>query len=395
MRIMEGVFAINKPAGATSRFVLDQVNRLLVQAPLFQKQMAQQTGKRGMNKLKMGHGGTLDPLAEGVLVVGIGSGTKTLGDYMNGSVKKYECVGLLGGSTTTGDSEGELIQKTANDYITRDMLNSAAEKMVGTLDQTPPIFSALKMDGMPLYEYARRGLPLPRAIKSREVNIYSIDVKDNSLSIEHNYKFLPANVDEDGQTLVSKLSQNPTLNDHPVPFAREWLEKARGEGLKVEAEPIHPFPEDADFNAEQYRAPLIHFDAKVSSGTYIRSLLSDMGRAVGSSAYMVKLVRWQQGEWDLEKNVFELDHFVKYKPEIWLPVLEKVLNDKNTNVKEEIARMVEAHPEAVKTEGELKAEKEKEEAKLAAIAEKRTQRDQNGKGKHKRRKYNNNNQKKN
>ncbi|OXT09952.1 hypothetical protein B9K06_26895, partial [Bacillus sp. OG2] len=75
-----------------------------------------------------------------------------------------------------------------------------------------------------------------------------------------------------------------------------------------------------------------HFDASVSSGTYIRSLLSDIGRCVGSSAYMVKLVRWRQAEWELEKNVFEIDDFIKYGEEIWAPVLETVLNSKSGDV---------------------------------------------------------------
>lgn len=362
--VMDGVFAINKQSGATSRAVLDQLNRILSSSKVSQESLQklqnirkQSQGKQRIKKwkttkLKMGHGGTLDPLASGVLVIGVGAGTKKLGDYTNGSVKKYECVGLLGGSTTTGDSEGELLLKTEVDHITKQLLEETKERMLGTLDQTPPIFSALKMDGKRLYEYAREGLPLPRQIKTREVKIVDMDIKDDTLNKEHNYIFLKSEVDENGKTLAEQLANNPTLNDHPVPFSREW-KKDHNDDKLLPLE-MRIIKDSKIYEDNEYRAPLLHFDATVSSGTYIRSLLSDIGRAVGSSAYMVKLVRWKQAEWDLNKNVFEMDDFLKYGEEIWAPVLEKVLKSKNgdVNVREEMEKAIKAHPEAVKTDFE-------------------------------------------
>lgn len=362
--VMDGVFAINKQSGATSRAVLDQLNRILSSSKVSQESLQklqnirkQSQGKQRIKKwkttkLKMGHGGTLDPLASGVLVIGVGAGTKKLGDYTNGSVKKYECVGLLGGSTTTGDSEGELLLKTEVDHITKQLLEETRERMLGTLDQTPPIFSALKMDGKRLYEYAREGLPLPRQIKTREVKIVDMDIKDDTLNKEHNYIFLKSEVDENGKTLAEQLANNPTLNDHPVPFSREW-KKDHNDDKLLPLE-MRIIKDSKIYEDNEYRAPLLHFDATVSSGTYIRSLLSDIGRAVGSSAYMVKLVRWKQAEWDLNKNVFEMDDFLKYGEEIWAPVLEKVLKSKNgdVNVREEMEKAIKAHPEAVKTDFE-------------------------------------------
>lgn len=369
---MDGVFAINKHSGATSRTVLDQINRILSASSVSQKSLKnlqdvrnKTLGKQRMkkwktNKLKMGHGGTLDPLASGVLVIGVGSGTKKLGEYTNGSVKKYECVGLLGGSTTTGDSEGELLLKAKVDHITKDLIDKTRERMIGTLDQTPPIFSALKMDGKRLYEYARDGLPLPRQIKSREVKIYDLDVKDDSLSTDHDYVFIKSEVDENGKTLAEQLANNPTLNDHKVPFAKEWVDKNKdNKELPLDMSTI----EDSDvYENDEYRAPLLHFDATVSSGTYIRSLLSDMGRCVGSTAYMVKLIRWKQAEWELNKNVFEMSDFTNYGEAIWAPVLEKVLNSENGNVdvREEMEKSIKEHPEAVKTQGQIDEEMKKD-----------------------------------
>lgn len=374
--IMDGAFAINKPSGATSRRVLDQVNHILssssaAQASLRQledvrKQSAgkQRFKKWKTKKLKMGHGGTLDPLASGVLVIGVGSGTKKLGEYTNGSVKKYECVALLGGSTTTGDSEGELLLKTEVDHITRALLDQTKERMIGTLDQTPPIFSALKMDGKRLYDYAREGLPLPRQIKSREVKISTLDIKDDTLSKEHNYSFIKSEVGEDGESISAQLANNPTLNDHEVPFSKEWREKNKeNKDLPL---PMRLVKDPKAYEEDGYRAPLLHFDATVSSGTYIRSLLSDIGRCVGSSAYMVDLIRLKQGEWSLDKNVFEVDDFIKYKEVIWAPVLRKVLSSKdgNIDVRAEMEKSIALHPEGVKTEEELAEETAKNEERL-------------------------------
>ena len=194
---MDGVFAINKKSGVTSRQVVDQINRILSNSTSGNKSLDQlknarneSNGKQRLrkwktSKLKMGHGGTLDPLASGVLVIGVGSGTKKLGEYTNGSVKRYECIGLLGGSTTTGDSEGELLLKTEVDHVTMELLEKTRDRMIGTLDQTPPIFSALKMDGKRLYDYAREGLPLPREIKSREVKIIDLNYKQDTLTNIH------------------------------------------------------------------------------------------------------------------------------------------------------------------------------------------------------------------
>lgn len=370
---MDGVFAVNKKSGATSRAVLDKVNHILSAASVskaalneLQKERNKTLGKQRMKnwktkKLKMGHGGTLDPLASGVLVIGVGSGTKKLGEFTNGSVKTYECVGLLGGSTTTGDSEGEILVKTEVEHVTRELLDKTKERMIGTLDQTPPIFSALKMDGKRLYEYAREGIALPREIKSREVKIIEMDIKDDTLSKNHNYTFLKSEVDENGKTLAEQLANNPTLNDHKIPFSREWTAAHKDD--KELPLPMKLIKDPKAYEDDNYKAPLLHFEATVSSGTYIRSLLSDMGRCVGSSCYMVKLVRSKQAEWDLKKNVFELEDFTNYGEAIWAPVLKKVLESKDgsVNIREEMNKSIKEHPEAVKSEEEIAEEQAKDE----------------------------------
>ena len=371
---MDGVFAINKKSGVTSRQVVDQINRILSNSTSGNKSLDQlknarneSNGKQRLrkwktSKLKMGHGGTLDPLASGVLVIGVGSGTKKLGEYTNGSVKRYECIGLLGGSTTTGDSEGELLLKTEVDHVTMELLEKTRDRMIGTLDQTPPIFSALKMDGKRLYDYAREGLPLPREIKSREVKIIDLNYKQDTLTNIHEYKFIKSQVDETGRSLSEQLAKNPTLNDHKIPFAKEWTEKHPDDKeLPLEMRPVK---DSSAYESDDYRAPLLHFESTVSSGTYIRSLLSDIGRCVGSSAYMVDLVRLKQAQWDMSKNVFEMEDFTNYREEIWAPVLQKVLTSDNgeVNVREEMKKAIKEHPEAVKSDKEIEElETEREE----------------------------------
>lgn len=351
-KIMEGIFAVNKPSGMTSRLCLDKVNRILSGAECFKSTLKELAEKRNAgrksrrnrrcNKLKMGHGGTLDPIASGVLILGVGSGTKRLGGLTNHSTKIYEAEALLGGETTTGDSDGELSLITENDFITKELLEKTTPKFMGTVTQTPPIFSALKMNGIPLYEYARKNIPLPREIKSREVQIYSLDLCDDCLTKVHKYPFLHSKLCEDGTTLVNLLQNNKPLQNHVVSFSKEYLERAKEDSsLSTESVPLRKASDLQQYNAEGYKAPLLHFSATVSSGTYIRSLITDFGRALGSSAYMVSLIRRKQDDWLLGQNTFELSDFENYGEDVWGPILKRVLQGgPQLNIREEMKRAI-------------------------------------------------------
>ena len=111
-------------------------------------------------QVKMGHGGTLDPLATGVLILGIGSGTKSLPQFL-GCTKSYECTVLFGKATDTYDTEGKVVARKGYEHITKDMVEQALAKFRGKIMQKPPIFSALKVNGKKLYEYAREGKEVP------------------------------------------------------------------------------------------------------------------------------------------------------------------------------------------------------------------------------------------
>lgn len=380
---MNGIFAIEKPTGISSNHFMLKIQHLFNGSQVFSKEIArataermqeykQQTGKtpskrklRKVSKVKMGHGGTLDPLASGVLVIGVGSGTKRLSEYLQGTVKVYESEALFGVSTTSGDVEGEILSENSVKHLTMDELKTLKDKFEGSLKQTPPIFAALKMNGKPLHEYARQGIPLPRSIEPRQVSIYDFTVFPDSLTKDHSYPLLRPNTDE-SKEIVKNLNAN--LLKDTLYFSKEYCEK---NGLESEVANIgEPIPlseeekQEIDNAGESYRAPLLHFKATVSSGTYIRSLISDVGKAVRSSSYMVKLIRLQQKEWSLEKdNVFKFEDFSENDESVWTKVLQSVFdNGPEVNIKKELLN---AREEFQKKAAEKKEELESTETVAA------------------------------
>ncbi|MDR0846855.1 MAG: tRNA pseudouridine(55) synthase TruB [Lactobacillales bacterium] len=148
---MDGIIAVYKEAGWTS---FDVVAKL-----------------RGILKTrKLGHAGTLDPSVEGVLPVCVNRATKVV-EYLHEAPKTYEGRIVLGVSTTTEDADGEVVESADASAITDARIDAAIAEFVGIVTQTPPMYSAVKVNGRRLYEYARRGEIVERP--SREVNIYS------------------------------------------------------------------------------------------------------------------------------------------------------------------------------------------------------------------------------
>lgn len=142
MRDVNGILLLDKPTGYSSNQVLQRVKWL------FQAK-------------KAGHGGTLDPLATGMLVIGFGKATRLLPAYLEGG-KTYEVVAKLGIKTTTGDSEGDVLTATEPPRFTRQQLEETLVQFQGEITQTPPMYSALKHKGIPLYAFARKGIAIKR-----------------------------------------------------------------------------------------------------------------------------------------------------------------------------------------------------------------------------------------
>ncbi|CAR26814.1 hypothetical protein ZYGR_0I00860 [Zygosaccharomyces rouxii] len=366
---MNGIFAIEKPSGITSNQFMMRLQQILNNSHVFSKdiqrataermkQYQEETGKkaskrklRKVSKVKMGHGGTLDPLASGVLVIGIGTGTKKLAEYLSGTVKVYESEALFGVSTTSGDVEGEILSRNSVNHLRMEDLKKVEEKFVGSLKQTPPIYAALKMDGKPLHEYAREGKPLPRAIEPRQVTVYDLQVMNDSLTKSHDYPLMRPS----GEAIETLQKLNASMLDDTLYFSKEYCEKQGWDNEEARVEKPIPLTEqeseEIEKQGDKYRAPLLHFKSKVSSGTYIRSLISDIGKAMMSSCYMVKLIRVQQKDWSLEsQNVFQLTDFTDRDEKIWSKVLGLVLEKgSEVNIADEFLKAQKESEQEAKT----------------------------------------------
>ena len=129
--------------------------------------------KFGLKKIKVGHAGTLDPLATGLLILCVGKETKNISTYQ-GQIKEYTGTFTLGTTTPSYDLETEINQSFPIDHITEELLKTATQQFLGEIDQKPPIFSAIKKDGKRLYELARKGQTTE--IKSRKVTILAFEI---------------------------------------------------------------------------------------------------------------------------------------------------------------------------------------------------------------------------
>ena len=157
---INGFMNLYKPLGITSMDALRQVKRI--------------TGIRR----KVGHAGTMDPLARGVLPVCFGQATRLM-EYVVDGTKRYRMVVRLGATTQTYDSEGEVTPVHEPDYVTPQMVTDACLPFIGSIDQKPPMFSAVKVDGQRLYKLARAGLEVER--EARPVEIFGIELLDFQL----------------------------------------------------------------------------------------------------------------------------------------------------------------------------------------------------------------------
>lgn len=210
---MNTIINLNKPKGISSQEAVNLAKRML--------------GVR-----KAGHAGTLDPIATGILLVCTGEATKVT-RFLSDLDKEYVAVVKLGEKTDTLDAEGEPIEKIEGFWLGQEDVERVVAKFTGTIEQTPPMYSAVKVGGRPLYKLARKGITVERA--KRRVTVYGVEIT--------------------------------------------------GFGL-----------------------PFVEMRISCSKGTYIRSLCSDIGDALGVGAHLFELTRTRIGDFRLEDSV-ELDDF--------------------------------------------------------------------------------------
>lgn len=216
----EGIVLIDKPAGWTSFDIVAKIRGHI------RRGYTERGSKPTKRQLKVGHAGTLDPFATGLLVILLGDATKKAGEFLKLD-KVYEAEIILGQESTTGDPEGDLT--TINDIVpTIEEVEAVLKQFVGEIRQRPPIYSAIKIDGQRAYKMARDGKEVE--IPERTVTIYNLELLD-------------------------------------------------------------------------YAYPSLKIRTHVGSGTYIRSLAVDIGKALGTGAYCKQLRRTKIAEWTVEDAV--------------------------------------------------------------------------------------------
>ena len=246
MNFVEGeIIYIDKPLRWTSFDVVNKVRWLLCR-------------RLGTKKLKVGHAGTLDPLATGVMIVCTGRATKRI-DELQAQTKEYVATLRLGATTPSFDLEHPIDAYYPTDHITHEMVETALKQFLGRIEQVPPAYSAVKVDGKRAYDMAR---------KDKDV-----ELKPKVLVIDE------IELLEDGLGVVPK----PSLGNN----AETILPRT---GMRNKAFLTAPTPST---DSKEY--PYIVIRVVCSKGTYIRALARDIGEALGSGAHLTALRRTRVG----------------------------------------------------------------------------------------------------
>ncbi|HYI64543.1 MAG TPA: tRNA pseudouridine(55) synthase TruB [Allosphingosinicella sp.] len=232
---MHGWLVLDKPVGPGSTQIVAAVKRALRDG--------------GYSKVKVGHGGTLDPLASGVLPIALGEATKLSGRMLDAD-KAYEFTIGFGSETDTLDLEGAVVE-TSDKRPTRAAIEAILPRFTGEIEQVPPAYSALKVDGKRAYDLARAGEKV--ALKSRKVVIHALTVR-------------PEAVEAPSFSSSSRDKKGPST----------------GSGRTV---------------GEATLA------ARVSKGTYIRALARDIARALGTVGHVTMLRRTRAGPFALDRAI--------------------------------------------------------------------------------------------
>ena len=319
--LAEGLIAIHKPLTWTCSDVVAYIRGILTrdaQSRGFDGKMR----KRGKPLMKVGHGGTLDPLASGVLVLGIGKGTSQLQSYLEGD-KQYTAMVELGYETTTLDAEGEIVKTMDWNHVQSidSIRDAVVPKFTGKIQQVPPLYSAIRVDGKRLYEIARSGDEKEVQdveIPMRDVEVYKVEV-DNSLSesviksgVVDGKKYKKAV--KDIEAAAEKAAASPPPEDTPQEPNNDEAtagknkkkrnkrnDKKRTEKKSFFDESTVPIVQcDTSTDTTSFELPNFILNVSCGGGTYIRSLVRDIGYEMDTVATMTGLVRTKQGPFLLE-----------------------------------------------------------------------------------------------
>jgi len=344
--LAEGLVAIHKPLTWTSNDVVSYIRGILERDAKDRGYSKDQDNssnnnnkKRNRRKkqmMKVGHGGTLDPLASGVLVLGIGKGTTLLQDYLQGD-KHYTASCHLGYQTDTLDAEGKIVKEAPYDHIKNiAAVEKIIPKFMGKIEQIPPMYSAIRVDGKRLYEIARTD-PETNAeeveIPKREVEIYGLQVKSNlekdvimSGVVDgpmYREKVQAIEEAEAAKAKEAAASTTEAIKDEgndsggaEVEESKRKKKRRRGGRNNKQKKAKSPFNEltvpsiQPDNNT--LVMPQFALNIQCGGGTYIRSLVRDIGYELDTVATMTGLVRTKQGPFLLE-NALTKDNWTAEK----------------------------------------------------------------------------------
>ena len=385
-KIVEGVFAINKPSSISSAEVIRRLQYRFNPSKLFAPWVKEERSRRNReidrhsrnkkkNKrvdVKIGHGGTLDPMATGVLILGVGKGTKQLQGFLE-CTKTYEATVLFGAATDTYDTLGKVLRRGGYRHLTKEKVEEALKQYRGEIMQRPPLYSALRVDGKRLYEYAREGKEVPREIEKRPVEVQELEIVEWLDGGTHDYELPKEEAEVESKELAEKVlhfsglvapsedlrsstvnntggstasKRKLTLDDseeaavvkkkstlvhqetNPKTLMSGALhpEEEKAELIVQGAAPDKPKPEfQQTRSAEDLDPPAVKLRMTVTSGFYVRSLCHDLGETLGTMACMSALVRSQQGQFQLGRNILEYDDIDKDE-EVWGPKVEGLLD---------------------------------------------------------------------
>jgi tRNA pseudouridine55 synthase len=373
--------AVNKPQWASSAGVLRDLQDHFAESSVFKPWLDAQrrdmilsaSKKKHIDRLKvkLGHGGTLDPMATGVLIVGIGKGTKCLQRFLE-CTKTYECVVLFGAATDSYDAVGKVVSKAPYEHVTKELVEEKLAQFRGKIMQKPSVFSALKVDGKKMYEYAREGKDIPE-VAARPVEVQEMELVEWLEPGSHEYVWPKEEADgaeregaekllgirqQDATTYSNNASRgrkrSRTPEDDQVQDAGEQPKRPRTESepamsgalpsTESHAEAVDdttaqepagssietPLPSEgqpAETTSEptsQTHPPAARLRMTVTSGFYVRSLCHDLGLACSSLGLMSSLIRSRQGDYTLNQNVVEFEDFDKGSA-VWEPQIQKQL----------------------------------------------------------------------
>jgi tRNA pseudouridine55 synthase len=271
-----------------------------------------------------------------VLIVGVGKGTRELSSFL-GCTKTYETVVLFGKSTDTYDVAGKVVASAPYEHVTKELVEENMSKFRGKIRQAPPVYSAIKINGMKAYDYARSGKELPRKLAPREMEVTECKMLGWHEGGTHDYRWPAEEAPEDEKKVARKLMQEAETLDEMVPDESRKRKTSPLDEDATEPEAKRPKTEgDLPDQSSTYNntapnntaeaipaesstttttehihvpppssitpspAPACTISLNVSSGFYVRSFAHDLGLACKSLGIMVSLIRSRQGDFSLD-----------------------------------------------------------------------------------------------